>query len=151
MEELKLHCAGLINRMDGELLNIRLEYPATQKWSQKSIPYIKTLLEELRIYILKHPFKKRSEEIYFFKEVKPVVMGKLIFMCEVHNKEIFRPIAGSAEEKDYLANEVEKIEDFFHNHQDLYEYYRDVADVDKTHQNDPFWPTQKGPLCQLKL
>jgi hypothetical protein len=25
------------------------------------------------------------------------------------------------------------------------------AEVDKTHQNDPFWPTQKGPLCQLKV
>jgi hypothetical protein len=23
--------------------------------------------------------------------------------------------------------------------------------VDKTHQNDPSWPTQKGPLCQLKV
>jgi hypothetical protein len=22
--------------------------------------------------------------------------------------------------------------------------------LDKTHQNDPIWPTQKGPLCQLK-
>jgi hypothetical protein len=23
--------------------------------------------------------------------------------------------------------------------------------LDKTHQNDPSWPTQKGPLCQLKV
>jgi TatD DNase family protein len=24
-------------------------------------------------------------------------------------------------------------------------------ELDKTHQNDPSWPTQKGPLCQLKV
>jgi hypothetical protein len=28
--------------------------------------------------------------------------------------------------------------------------YRDRQFVDKTHENDPFWLTQKGPLCQLK-
>jgi hypothetical protein len=26
-----------------------------------------------------------------------------------------------------------------------------LADVDKTHQNDPYRPIQKGPLCQLKV
>ena len=34
-----------------------------------------------------------------------------------------------------------------------YEQERDrtAIYVDKTHQNDPIWPTQKGPLCQLKV
>jgi hypothetical protein len=77
---------------------------------------------------LKHPFEKRSEEIYFFKEVKPVVMGRLIFMSEVHNKDMFRPF-DSAEAKDYLADEIDEIDAFFNRHKDLYEYYSDSLDT----------------------
>ena len=31
------------------------------------------------------------------------------------------------------------------------EMIKSAVRVDKTHQNDPFWPTQKGPLRQLKV
>jgi hypothetical protein len=107
MEELQSFCTDLI-----------------AQWSQQSIPYLDKCLDRLQKFVTKHPFNKRSEEIFFFKEVKPVVMGRLIYMCEVHNKEIFRPF-DSAEEKDYLADEVDEIDAFFKQHESLYSYYKD--------------------------
>jgi len=110
------------------LLNIRMDFPKTEEWAKKSIPYLRECLEELRVYILENPFKKRSEEIYFFKYVKPVVMGRLIFMCEVHNKEIFRSMFDQAKEKDYLADEVEEIDAFFKRKDHLYQLFKDDQD-----------------------
>jgi len=129
MEALKSFCSDLIEQMEHELLSLRLEHPKSSDWSQHSIPYLKTRLSKLKRYLLKHPFAKRSEEIYFFKEVKPVVMGRLIYMCEVHNKEMFRPSFDLAKEKDYLADEVDEIDAFFTRNKDLYAYYNDGLDT----------------------
>jgi hypothetical protein len=129
MEELKSYSQTLINRMDEELLHIRLDYPKSDQWAQLSIQIIEVYLDELKAYILEHPFKKRSEEIYFFKYVKPVVMGRMIFMCEVYNTEVFRPAHHTAEDKDYLVSETDEIDDFFDRNEHLYQYYKEDADV----------------------
>jgi len=129
MEEMKSYCQTLINRMDEELLNIRLDYPKSDEWAKISIEIIDVYLEELKAYISDHPFKKRSEEIYFFKYVKPVVMGRMIFMCEVYNTEVFRPAHHTAEDKEYLIDEVDEIEDYFRRNEHLYNYYKENSDV----------------------
>lgn len=129
MEELKSFCQDLVNRMDEELLNIRLEYPKSDGWAQVSIEIIEVYLDELKGYILANPFKKRSEEIYFFKYVKPVVMGRMIFMCEVYNIEVFRPAHHTKEDKEYLFEEVDEIEDYFRRNEHLYNYYKEDSDV----------------------
>lgn len=128
MEELKSYCGELINRMDEELLNIRLEYPKSDQWAQISIEIIEVYLGELKAYILEHPFKKRSEEIYFFKYVKPVVMGRMIYMCEVYNTEVFRPAHHTNEDKEYLIDEVDEIEDYFRHNEHLFDYYKEDLD-----------------------
>lgn len=129
MEELKSFCDDLINRMDGELLYIRLEHPKSDQWAQVSIQIIEAYLDELKSYILDRPFKKRSEEIYFFKYVKPVVMGRMIFMCEVYNTEVFRPAHHTPEDKEYLIDEVDEIEHYFRRNEHLYDYYKEDLDT----------------------
>lgn len=126
MEKLKSDCNDLITQMDNELMNIRLDYPRSEQWAKKSIPLIETYLEKLKFYILVHPFKKRREEIYFFKYVKPVVMGKMIFMCEVHNMEVFRPKQHTLKDREYLLSKIEHTEDYFiHNEHHYYYYYKE--------------------------
>jgi len=125
---MKSYCRELINRMDEELLNIRLEYPKSDQWAQISIEIIEVYLGELKAYILEHPFKKRSEEIYFFKYVKPVVMGGMIYMCEVYNTEVFRPAHHTNEDKEYLIDEVDEIEDYFRRNEHLFNYYKEDLD-----------------------
>jgi len=103
---------------------IRLDHPNSDEWSQASVPYLQQCLERLYQAILRYPFAKRSEEIYFFKQIKPAVMAQLIFMCEVHNKEIFRPRVNALKGKGYLVDEVGKIDAFFMRNKALYDYYK---------------------------
>lgn len=114
--------------MDDELLNVRLEYPKSDKWAQVYIQIIEVYLDELKAHILEHPFKKRSEEIYFFKYVKPVVMGRMIFTCEVYNTEVFRPAHHTQADKEYLIDEVDEVEDYFRRNEHLYNYYKEDSD-----------------------
>lgn len=131
MEVLKAYCSGLLSEMDETLFKIRLEWPEPETWSKKSIPVVKVCLDKLRTYIIENPFKRRSEEIYFFKEVKPVFMGRYIFLAGVYNTETDRPAPteSSAEELDFLSDEIsENIEYFFNRNADLYDYYREQRD-----------------------
>lgn len=125
METLQSFCNSLINQMEGDLLKIRLEHPPVFSWSKASIPYLQECVSKLKTFITDRPFKKRSEEIWFFKEIKPVVMGRLIFMCEVYNKEAFRPLSSRDDEKLYLRREMGVVDTFLNNHRDLYNYYKD--------------------------
>lgn len=40
-------------------------------------------------------------------------MGRMIYMCEVYNTEVFRPAHHTNEDKEYLIDEVDEIEDYF--------------------------------------
>ena len=124
MEELKSFCNALINQIEGDLLIIRIDNVESAKWAQSSISYLKNSLGTLNIYIQDHPFRKRSEEIYFFKYVKPIVMGRLIFMCEVHNTEVFRNAPHTEMDKIYLNEELQKINKYFERYKDFYKYYK---------------------------
>jgi hypothetical protein len=110
--------------MEHQLLELRLDHPKPDQWAQKAVLYLEKCLDRLQKALVMFPFQKRSEEIHFFKKVKPAVMAQLIFAAEVHNKETFRPF-DPAEEKDYLADQVDEIDVFFKRHESLYSYYKD--------------------------
>lgn len=129
MEELKKIGDELLQEITEQLLKIRLDKPNPEHWSQASVPYLQQCLERLYQAMIKYPFAKRTEEIHFFKDIKPAVMAQLIFMCEVHNKEIHRPGRNIDKAKRYLADELVKIDGFFTRNKILYDYYKEKLDV----------------------
>ncbi|HVW94424.1 MAG TPA: RteC domain-containing protein [Mucilaginibacter sp.] len=128
MTELEAYSQELLEKMERHLLELQLDHPKPSERAKHAIPYLERCLDKLEEALKKYPFGKRSEEINFFKHIKPAVMARLIFACEVHNKEVFRPLTGSAEEKDYLADAVEEVDAFFQKQEGLYQYYRDKLD-----------------------
>ena len=57
----------------------------------RSIPVIQKCLTEYREYLRTHEFEKKSEEILFFKIIKPKVVSKLIYQTELFNWWTNRP------------------------------------------------------------
>lgn len=50
-------------------------------------------------------------------------------MCEVYNTEVFRPAHHTPEDKEYLIDEVDEIENYFLRNQHLYDYYKEDSDA----------------------
>ncbi|WP_158615131.1 MULTISPECIES: RteC domain-containing protein [Flavobacterium] len=63
-----------------------VDYPIHS--SQQAIKATIASLEQLKAFFKKHSFTSKSEEIEFFKEIKPQLASKLIFYNEIYNIEI---------------------------------------------------------------
>ena len=55
------------------------------------VEFLQKSLEELRTIIIEHPFESKEEEIYFFKYIKPEVLGRLLYFTDVYNAEMRKP------------------------------------------------------------
>ncbi len=127
MEALKTFSLTLLNQMEEELLSSRITGNDAWDWTKASITISAGYLVKLRTYISAHPFKKRSEEVFFFKKVKPLFLSQLIFFSELWNIESARPLDPRNHDLlvGYLWAEINKIEEFLISNSFLYEYYKD--------------------------
>ncbi len=78
----------------------------------------------LQGYVLQHGFSSQSDEIFFFKQIKPKFYYQLIFYHRLYNIEISRP-AGSIDDVIlYFQNQLNQIRHFFEENKFWYQYYR---------------------------
>jgi hypothetical protein len=97
------------------------------KESCKMVLLLNTQLQQLKDHVLSTGFAGKQEEIEFFKEVKPMIFGKLLYYNKLYQIETGRPVdLGSATRK-YFKNKLSKLEDEYINKvsvSDFYKYYR---------------------------
>lgn len=114
----------LQKELNSKLQNIDLEETNTINKAQKSIICIRTALCQLKSFVLNYSFKSEDEEIHFFKEIKPEFFSKLIYFVKISNIESRRPSGSREMQESFLRYELEKINFFFNNHLQFYQYYR---------------------------
>lgn len=117
----------LLTNLNEQLNFLDLEFTDAIKHSEKAIEMIVKSLENLKALILKNKFRTETEEVIFFKEVKPQVFSKLIFYTKVLKIETKRPKGTDRSQRKYLLNELDKLNHFFDNNLDFYQYYRTGA------------------------
>lgn len=54
------------------------------KESLQMMSVLSNMLKEMKTYILTNGFESQSEEISFFREIKPIIQGKLLFYRQIH-------------------------------------------------------------------
>jgi hypothetical protein len=118
-ETLKLH-----SELEEQLHFIILETDDSIKRAELSIEVINISVKKLRSFIVKHKFKSENDEIHFFKKLKPSIYSKLIYHNSVYNIEAKMPTGGDEATKKYLAKELDKLKQFFHQNLEFYKYYR---------------------------
>ena len=92
------------------------------------IHYIEKKLKEIFKWLKEHVFKSLQEEIYFFKELKPRMVSKLLYYKELFNVESSLPPSKKNKRKHY-EEWLAKIHQYGLNNREFYQYYRSRTTV----------------------
>jgi hypothetical protein len=93
-------------------------------------------LPDLKALVLKHGFSDQSEEIQFFKSIKPRIFSQLIYHSKIKEVEITLPFLGYIKDKErFLANELRVVGAFFQRNADFCNYIRS----DQTFMDDKYF------------
>lgn len=114
----------LLSKLNDQLSFIDLEIDNQSIRCENAIEIILKTIKSLRIVLSKTKFKSDTEEIKFFKEIKPQFTSKLIYYNTLFKIEMKRPNGGNRILKKYYNNELVKLKAFFDNELEFYKYYR---------------------------
>jgi hypothetical protein len=84
----------------------------------------KEILYDLRINIRIRKFKDKNEEIHFFKSVKPSIYADFIFYNNQLKYQVSKPNTTNSILKNYLKNELNKLEVKKRKNLEFYRYYK---------------------------
>lgn len=88
------------------------------------IQFFEKCLQTLRDYFLTLEAIPKHDEIIFFKEMKPEVLGFLLYFSKIHKIELKRPNGSNETQRGYYENELKSLTFFFERNLDFYQYYR---------------------------
>ena len=92
--------------------------------AETGIVLVEKYIKKLQDQILKKTFTSQTEEIYFFKHVKPQIFSKLIYYGKLFNMESKRPRVPNTAQVKYLKHQIGKLHIFFNDNLEFYNYYR---------------------------
>lgn len=115
---------ALLVELDNQLNFINAEHEDKIKRSEESAKIVSKAYEQLKQAVLKRRFKNQSEEIQYFKTLKPKLISKYIYFSEVYNIETKKPQGSDKSKKKFYLNELDKINRYFDANIDFIRYYR---------------------------
>lgn len=88
------------------------------------IRFIEDMLEDMKKYFLSLKKITLEEEVIFFKEIKPEILGFLLYFNKAHTIELKYPNGSNDTLKNYYQGELNSLTYFFERNLDFYQYYR---------------------------
>lgn len=107
-----------------QLQTINAETTNTIKQTELSIKATIKTIEKLKTFFNKYHFESKSQEIEFFKTIKPYFAAKLIYFNEIYNIEIAKPTGSKKTIKKYYSNQLQRLKQFHTENIEFYKYYR---------------------------
>jgi hypothetical protein len=117
----------LFDELEHELSKITERTRSIIETSRESSTTTLKYINRLKIYVNNYQFQDISEEINFFKNIRPKFLAKLIYFQKVYKIQFHLPLGYSEMVKNYYLMELEKINDFFKINSEFYSYYRSGA------------------------
>lgn len=136
------YISNIRKSLNSQLQTIDVEENDSIKKAHKSIMCLKNTLSNLKTFILTYTFKDEEEEITFFKEIKPDIFSKLIYHVKIFNIESRRPMGSYDIQKNFLCQELSKLNFFFNSHLEFYQYYR----MNSTYLDDKYFVRGKEDI-----
>ena len=117
----------MLLKIDAEIESIGFNNDITINDALHIVKYIIPLYDQLRKLTVEHIFSSTEEEIYFFKELKPNILGRYLYFNKVYRIESQCPSGSNDVIKEYLNDELGGLTYFFRRNLELYQYYRSKA------------------------
>lgn len=125
-KELSIYFDSMMSDINAKVTAIDLNSNDTISESRQMIHFLKGELFQLKEFVLSYAFNDIDEEIDFFKNKKPVILGHLIFFNQIFRIESGCPLFGDTA-KNYYTDEVERLKAELRKDIEFYRYYRSGA------------------------
>lgn len=89
---------------------------------------------ELRVEMMGYKFESLVEEIYFFKNIKPLFISELKYYHRLYHAELFMPSEEKVFLRKYWERQLQLIDDFINGNREFYNYYKSgVTNLDNNY------------------
>jgi hypothetical protein len=107
-------------------MNAEIEILKNEKsnYVPQAIKIIEGYIEQLKEFINKNEFKSKSEEIYFFKILKPRFCSLLIYYGKVNQITMDKPLGRIDEKKEHFNNHLNHLTRYFKKNLTFYQYIK---------------------------
>ena len=109
----------MLLKIDAEIESIGFNNDITINDALHIVKYIIPLYDQLRKLTVDHIFSSTEEEIYFFKELKPNILGRYLYFNKVYRIESQCPSGSNDVIKEYLNDELGGLTYFFRGKADI--------------------------------
>lgn len=92
--------------------------------AEKGMQLSRIALKKIRKKITDFEFESESDEICFFKYIKPKIYSRLIYYAKLFNIESKRPRGKNKSQINYFNCHINKLQIFFNDNLNFYHYYR---------------------------
>lgn len=124
MESLNLFIENIYKDLNVSLSNIERKTINKIQTSQEIVAAYYESLLALKSFVSQYTFKSEQEEIHFFKQVKPSLLGELLYHNKIIEIEINIPPGTDEDVINYYNCHIQHITRFFKKHKDFYQYHR---------------------------
>lgn len=115
---------SILQELEQDLDRLTSENHPVPFHTQQAIGLCLLTYNELRKIVLKTGFITNTEEVAFFKTIKPQVYSKLTFYRRLARIDSHRPRFTREDQVTYLRDEIRKIHEYYAEHSDFCEYYQ---------------------------
>src|SRR6056297_1679124 len=114
----------LLSEFEGQLDTLESGNGDVLFKAEKGIVLVEKCIRKLQKQITGKTFATQADDIFFFKHVKPQIFSKLIYYARLFSIESKRPRGNNAAQIKYLQNQIDKLQAFFNDNLEFYNYYR---------------------------
>jgi hypothetical protein len=121
---MKLFSESLLTELESRLNAIHSQTEEPIQYAEQAIKMLIVILEKLKTTFLNYQFENKSEEIDFFRNIKPQFAAKLIYYNDIYNIETNKPFGSKKAIRKFYNTELTKLETYFTENLEFYKYYR---------------------------
>jgi len=107
-----------------EIQNIESQESDVLICKKQIVNILQDALCELKKFIHDYTFCHAKEEIRFFKELKPLLLSKIIYYNTIYIIELKIPNGSDEVQRQYINSELDRLTVFFERNLTFYQYYR---------------------------